>query len=172
MLPQKRPAALLAGMVAAGERGGGGGGAGGAGGGGGPGGGGGGGHGHGHGGGGAGPSTIDAYYPSRHCVACDALTRPNAPLCDRCRAAPQATAAQLEARAAVLARRHAALVRLCLQCGGGGGDARVCGPGGVVCDSLDCGVFYERRKALQESTTLSLATRRAMDLLQADDELF
>jgi DNA polymerase zeta len=156
MLPQKRPAALLAGMVAAaGEAGGrqqqqGGG------------------------GGGAPPApallggSIDAYYPSRHCVACDDLTRPNAPLCDRCRSSPQAAAATLEARVALLRRRHAALVRLCLHCGGGGGDARVCGPGGVVCDSLDCGVFFERRKALQESTTLALVTRRAMDLLERD----
>ena len=70
----------------------------------------------------------------------------------------------------MLRRRHAALVRLCLHCGGGGGDARVCGPGGIVCDSLDCGVFYERRKALQESTTLALVTKRAMDLLECDDD--
>jgi hypothetical protein len=76
----------------------------------------------------------------------------------------------LEARVAVLRRRYASLVRLCLQCGGGGGDPAACGAGGIVCDSLDCGVFFERRKALQESTTLALVTRRAVDLLERQQE--
>jgi DNA polymerase zeta len=148
MLPQKRPAALLAGMVAASGAG-----------------------------GSAAPAAavaargagIDAYFSSRHCIACDSLTKPNAPLCDRCRHdRPQAAAATLQARVAVLRRRHAALVRLCLHCGGGGGDAAACGPGGVVCDSLDCGVFYERRKALMESTTLALLTGRALEMLERE----
>ena len=41
------------------------------------------------------------------------------------------------------------LVRACLHCGGGGG--RDPGGGGIACDSLDCGVFFERVKARAEA---------------------
>ena len=41
------------------------------------------------------------------------------------------------------------LVRACLHCGGGGG--RDPSGGGIACDSLDCGVFFERVKARAEA---------------------
>ena len=40
-------------------------------------------------------------------------------------------------------------MRACLHCGGGGG--RDPGGGGIACDSLDCGVFFERVKARAEA---------------------
>ena len=130
--------------------------------------------------------TIDSFYLSQHCAACDALTRAGEPLCARCRSAPQASAALLLARAARLEARNADLVRLCLHCGGGGGTGArgmsvgtggggaggaggaggssvaallaEIGDGGIACDSLDCGVFFERRKVRQEAAvTAALA---------------
>ena len=62
---------------------------------------------------------------------------------------PQGAAMVLSARAARLAGAQALLVRVCLHCGGGGG--RKASEGGIVCDSLDCGVFFERRKAIDEA---------------------
>lgn len=59
----------------------------------------------------------------------------------------------LQARLARLQRSHAHLVRLCLTCGGGGG--RNVDHGGVVCDSLDCGLYFERRKAAHEAAALA-----------------
>ena len=46
-------------------------------------------------------------------------------------------------------RMQVVLVRACLHCGGGGG--RDPGGGGIACDSLDCGVFFERVKARAEA---------------------
>ncbi len=99
------------------------------------------------GGGGAG-ATLERFYLSRHCAACDALTRAHALLCAACAAAPQLAAATLASRAGRLGARHAALARLCGECGGGGGG--LAAEGGVVCDSIDCGVFFERRRTAHE----------------------
>lgn len=109
--------------------------------------------------------TIDRYYLSRHCAVCDGLTSAARPLCDECIAQPDRAIATLAIRVARLERQHARLVRICAACGGGGasdaslrmlgagGSAR--GPllvpcGGVACESLDCGVYFERRKTGQE----------------------
>jgi DNA polymerase zeta len=94
--------------------------------------------------GGGGPSTIAAFCLSRHCASCDGLTRPDSALCAGCAARPQAAAAAMAARLACLDRRVAALRSLCLACGGGGGGAAA---GGIACTSLDCGAYFERRKA-------------------------
>ena len=79
----------------------------------------------------------------------------------------------ISARAARLERQYTHMVRLCLHCGGGGGTAgHVTGgssgappaPGfsgaGVVCDSLDCGVYFERRKLAHEGATLRALAER------------
>lgn len=81
---------------------------------------------------------------------CDALTHAAQPLCEDCRCNPQLATAALCARAGRLERHHAAIVRVCLHCGGGG--ARLTPPpgGSVACDSLDCGLYFERRKAAHE----------------------
>ncbi len=80
---------------------------------------------------------------------CDGLTHAQRALCEACRSAPQAAAAVLAARAARLEAHTVVLVRACLHCGGGGG--RDAGGGGIACDSLDCGVFFERVKARGEA---------------------
>ena len=100
-------------------------------------------------GGGAGgstaPPTIASFCLSRHCASCDGLTRPDAALCAGCAGNPQAAAAAMAARLAGLDRRVGALRALCVACGGGGGWG---GAGGdIACTSLDCGAYYERRKA-------------------------
>lgn len=107
--------------------------------------------------------TIDRYYLSRHCAACDALTHLQQPLCEACLDAPQVAAAVLGARAARLERQHLHLVRLCLHCGGGGGGAMA--HGGVVCDSVACGVWYERRKVAGELRALAALAAAALEPL-------
>ncbi len=96
---------------------------------------------------------------------CDGLTHAQRPLCEACRAEPQSAAMVLSARAARLAASHALLVQVCQHCGGGGG-GETCshGPGGVVCDSLDCGVFFERKKAAGEAAAAAALCDAALDM--------
>lgn len=105
-------------------------------------------------------TTIDHYYLSRHCAVCDELTRVNQSVCDRCAADPQAAAASLIARTSRLERQHRHMARICLHCSGGGSaDAP---HGGIACDSLDCGVYYERRKLAQELASMSALTSASL----------
>lgn len=97
---------------------------------------------------------------------CDGLTHAQRPICEECRREPQGAAVVLSARAARLAEAQALLVRVCLQCGGGGGRSRA-PEGSIVCDSLDCGVFFERRKANGEAA----ASRVLCDLALQDFSL-
>jgi DNA polymerase zeta len=108
--------------------------------------------------------TIDRYYLSRHCAVCEALSPAAEALCTRCRAQPQAALAALMARLQRLQQQHVHLVRLCLHCGGGGGLNSE--HGGVVCDSVDCGVYFERRKVLAESEALVALAEAGMTLLE------
>ncbi len=55
--------------------------------------------------------------------------------------------------------------QICLHCGGGGGRPAVAGPGGVVCDSLDCAVYFERRKAAWEGATARAQLDAALAVL-------
>jgi DNA polymerase zeta len=98
--------------------------------------------------------TIDRFYLSRHCAVCDGLTRAQQPLCDACKEQPDVSAAVLAARVTRLERQHQHLVRLCLHCGGGGGSC-LARQGGVVCDSVACGVWYERSKVANEWRALA-----------------
>lgn len=108
-------------------------------------------------------ATIDTYYLSRHCAVCDELTRAAEPLCERCRVQPQVTAVVLASRAARLERQHQHLVRLCQTCGGGGGwNVR---HGGIVCASLDCGVYYERYKVMGELRSMSAVAAAGLQML-------
>lgn len=110
-----------------------------------------------------GSATIDTYYLSRHCAVCDDLTRAGEPLCERCRSDPQVSGAVLAARAARLERQHQQLVRLCQSCGGGGGwDVR---HGGVVCTSLDCGLYYEGYKVLGELRSMAALAAAGLEML-------
>lgn len=97
------------------------------------------------------------YYLSRHCAVCDGLTSATRTLCDACIADPATSAAVLAARAAKLERQHVHIARICGACGGGGGvDTSLPGSsalvpcGGIVCDSIECGLYFERRKVAQE----------------------
>lgn len=66
----------------------------------------------------------------------------------------QATAAALAGRAAALESAAARALEVCLHCGGGGGSG---GTGGglerLVCVSLDCALFFQRRKLEHEYGT-------------------
>ncbi|KAK9818869.1 hypothetical protein WJX74_003598 [Apatococcus lobatus] len=110
-----------------------------------------------------GASTIDRYYLSRHCAVCDGLTHAARPLCDACLAVPQLASGVLCARTSRLDRQHAQLVQVCLHCGGGGG--RSINHGGVMCNSLDCGVYFERRKVAHELAAASALADSGVGLL-------
>jgi DNA polymerase zeta len=105
---------------------------------------------------GAGALTIDRFYLSRHCAVCDELTHASKPLCERCLTEPQLAAAVLSSRCNRLGRQYTHLVKVCGACGGGGGMVNV-EEGGIVCDSLDCGVYFERRKVWKELEAADLA---------------
>ena len=52
--------------------------------------------------------------------------------------------------------------QVCLHCGGGGG--RLQSGDGITCDSLDCGVFFERRKAAGEAAAAEALCQAALAL--------
>lgn len=90
---------------------------------------------------------------------CDLLTHAAQPLCEACRANPQLASAVLSSRAARLDRHGTTLTRICLHCGGGTGKIGLPPAGTIACDSLDCAVFFERRKTAHELTaSLALAS--------------
>lgn len=84
---------------------------------------------------GGGGATIDQYYLSKHCSVCDEPTHASKMLCDRCSKEPASAVALLQARLARAERQYGQLVRVCVHCGGG-----------TACESLDCGVMFERKK--------------------------
>lgn len=116
---------------------------------------------------GAKAATIDRYYLSRHCAVCDDLTHATKPLCERCTGQPQLAAAVLAARWGRLERQHAQVVRLCAHCGGGGG--RAAAEGGIVCDSLDCGLYYERRKLAAELAAVAALAEAGLSQLEEEE---
>ncbi|CAM6089940.1 unnamed protein product [Calypogeia fissa] len=98
------------------------------------------------GGGGLKHGTIDQYYLSRHCTVCGEFTRASQLLCSNCSQNPGAAAILLLGRTARLERELKHLLALCRHCGGGDGSPE----GSVACISLDCMVFFERRKVHRE----------------------
>ena len=120
--------------------------------------------------------NIDQFFLSVRCAVCGELTEAPRIVCVACASSPGAAAATLAWRAAALERDAAKLARVCLGCGGGGGAVtpagfafRGCGEfisggdpgkgharevslsvGAVECVSLDCALFYRRRKTETE----------------------
>jgi len=111
--------------------------------------------------------TIDRFYLSSHCVVCDSLTRSGAALCGSCRGQPQLAVAVLHARAAALHAALSRLVQVCRHCEGGGGRPPCGGvaAGRVACDSLDCSLFFDRRKAELEGATCASQLAAALKVV-------
>lgn len=98
-------------------------------------------------------NTIDKFYLSRHCVCCDNLTMVNKPLCLACENNPQLVAVALPSRLNRIERQSIQIGRICTTCGGASDPCE-----GIVCKSLDCGLYFERRKVHFElQTAKSLA---------------
>lgn len=92
--------------------------------------------------------TIDTFYLSRHCVCCDGLTMINRPFCAACEKNPQLVAAVLPSRLNRIERQQVHIGRICTNCGGGLGSH-----GSIACESLDCGIYFERKKVYYERQT-------------------
>ena len=93
--------------------------------------------------------TIDRFYLSRHCVCCDGLTMINKPFCTTCEGDPQLVATVLPSRLNRTERQYVHLSRICTACGGSSGGPQ----GDIACTSLDCGIYFERRKVYFEVRT-------------------
>lgn len=74
----------------------------------------------------------------------------------------------VQARIARLQRQQEDLTRVCIQCGGGGGlpgqevDME---DGHIVCQSLECGVYFERTKTKHEMKNMKVLSEVAFQLL-------
>merc|ERR1711933_280778 len=89
-------------------------------------------------------STICSFYLSKHCAVCDEMTATDQTICDKCCSFPQATALALQSKTASLERNLIQLNFVSSNCGGG--DLK----GDIVCNSLDCGVYFSRQKIKQQ----------------------
>ncbi len=103
--------------------------------------------------------TIDKFYLSRHCVCCDGLTMVKKPLCTACEKNPQLVAAVLPSRLNRIERQYVHIGRICTTCGGGSGSQ-----GTIACESLDCGIYFERIKVQNERHTALALVHMAQDL--------
>ena len=136
----------------------------------------------------SGPNTIDNIFHSAHCAVCFGLTSVGRIVCLSCGADAAYAAATLAWRAVALETQKQKLHKVCLGCGGGGGgDASLsvgfsgCGTAlgtsgcdastptrqaqrsipAIECVSLDCSVFFTRRKTETELETAVAHVERA-----------
>lgn len=96
-------------------------------------------------------STIDHYYLSQHCVVCGELIRASTFVCDRCCMNQCTVAMTLTGRTSKLEKESQHLDAVCRHCGGGDWFVEK----GIKCVSLDCPIFFERRKVQKELLTVS-----------------
>lgn len=96
-------------------------------------------------------STIDRYYLSQHCVVCGELIRASTFVCDLCSMNQCTVAMTITGRTSKLEKESQHLDAVCRHCGGGDWF----GEKGIKCVSLDCSVFFERRKVQKELLTVS-----------------
>lgn len=107
--------------------------------------------------------------PATCIQVCDGLTHAAKPVCAHCSDDPQLAVAVMGARATRLQVQHALTVQACLHCGGGGGPLSVVqgvAMGGVVCQSLDCGLYFERWKLRAEAVTAQALCDAGMATIQ------
>lgn len=79
----------------------------------------------------------------------------------------------MQARLARLERQHAQLARICGHCGGGGGGPQAVAVADVedshiVCQSLECGIYFERSKTRHELRNVRALSAAALALLDAE----
>ena len=129
-------------------------------------------------GGNGGNPTMERFFASRHCAMCGDLTTSKRIVCETCSADAPTTAATLTYRATSLEIKNQKLHKICLGCGGGGGggtssdvlwtgcasNRNLISDNGhrrnsnhhippIECVSLDCSVYYSRRKTESELRT-------------------
>ncbi|KAJ7547009.1 hypothetical protein O6H91_08G065000 [Diphasiastrum complanatum] len=87
--------------------------------------------------------TIDQYYLSQHCTVCGQLTKASQVVCNSCSENQIAVTTILTRRFSQLEKEFDHLQALCRHCGGSsGGHQQI-----IACISLECPIFFERRKA-------------------------
>ena len=72
----------------------------------------------------------------------------------------------MQARVARLQGQQAELVKVCSHCGGGGGGVVEIEDSGILCQSLDCGVYFERVKTRNELRNMNALAASALQLLE------
>ena len=121
---------------------------------------------------------MERFFASRHCAMCGDLTTSKRIVCETCSADAPTTAATLTYRATSLEIKNQKLHKICMGCGGGGGggtssdvlwtgcasNRNLISDNGhrrnsnhhippIECVSLDCSVYYSRRKTESELRT-------------------
>jgi len=124
----------------------------------------------------AGAFRIESFYMSSRCAACGAncsnananvnasvsSRQPefqNQELCNSCRAMPLGALSLLAQRSRSSERSHRALQSICMSCGG----TSTCGDG-IVCNSLDCPVYYLRIDAAERARSTSEQLKRTLSM--------
>ena len=113
---------------------------------------------------------LEDFFSSKHCCVCDephttmiARTSKPSPLCHKCLSDPASSYAIIQQRSAQMERQHRHMVRICLHCGGGGGGNIE--DGAIVCNSLDCEVYFSRVKLVHEMRVTRVLTDECGALL-------
>lgn len=113
---------------------------------------------------------LEDFFSSKHCCVCDephttVLARTNrpSPLCPKCLLNPAVSYSIVQQRSALIERQHRHMVRICLHCGGGGGGNIE--DGAIVCNSIDCEVYFERVKLANETGVARVLTDECGALL-------
>ena len=112
--------------------------------------------------------TIDHYYTSQHCPACDALT--NRGYCDRCRRNTASLQLREREQRRDVEERVQRLLRICRTCVGGGYVAVRAGmerryPLEVECESRDCPVLFERYSVKEQVREVEHRGKLLMDIV-------
>lgn len=95
---------------------------------------------------------------------CDELTFASSPLCEQCAQEPQLATAVLMSRLSKLQRQFSQLRNVCMHCGGSDG-RRVAEYDSIVCQSLDCGIYFDRKKLAVETATAEILAAATCNLL-------
>ncbi|KAL1923394.1 uncharacterized protein VTP21DRAFT_8374 [Calcarisporiella thermophila] len=95
--------------------------------------------------------TLDQYLTGSRCLSCAALVDVADQLCAYCTGPNKSEAIyQLERRIQLVEERYSRLVELCSRCSGEPAFIGARGGSQMSCESLDCGIYFERMRILKK----------------------